>query len=77
MKSGKWIWNFLLFLGTAPFLFALGFCFISSLLNSGGSLFGKITFWDFLFMYSCLYWYTYVIGITLIVLSVKEIKKNH
>ncbi|MCI9169456.1 MAG: hypothetical protein HFF42_00730 [Lawsonibacter sp.] len=77
MKNRKWIWKLLRLLGLAPFLFALGFCLVSSLLDSGGPLFGKMTFGDFFFMYSCLYWYTYVIGIILIVLSVIRIKKNH
>jgi hypothetical protein len=77
MKNRKWIWKLLRLLGLALFLFALGFCLVSSLLDSGGPLFGKTTFWDFFFMYSCLYWYTYVIGIALIALSVIRIKKNH
>lgn len=77
MKNKKRVWKILLFLGTAPFLFALGYCFASSLLDSGGSLFGKLSFWDYLIFYSFLYWYTYVIGIILIVLSVIKMKKNH
>lgn len=69
MKNRQWIWKLLRLLGLAPFLFAFGFCFVTRLLDSGGPLFGKTTFVDFLFMYSCLYWYTYVIGIALIALS--------
>lgn len=77
MKNKKRVWKILLFLGTAPFLFALGFCFVSSLLDSGGPLFGRMSFWDYLIFYSFLYWYTYVIGIILIVLSVIRMKKDH
>ena len=64
MKSGKWIWKILLILGIAPFLFAVGFCVVSSLLDSG-----KTSFWEYLVMWSFLYWYTYVIGMILLVLS--------
>lgn len=76
MKNKKRVWKILLFIGAAPFLFALGYCFVSSLLDSGGALFGKLSFWDYLIFYSFLYWYTYVIGIILIVLSVIKMKKN-
>lgn len=68
MKNKKRVWKILLYLGTAPFLFALGFCFVSSMLDRGGPL--KMTFWDYLIFYSFLYWYTYIIGIIVIVLSV-------
>lgn len=67
MKNRQWIWKLLRLLGLAPFLFALGFCFVSSILDRGGPL--KMTFGDYLIFYSFLYWYTYVIGIALIVLS--------
>ena len=77
MKNRQWIWKLLRLLGLAPFLFALGFCLVSSLLDRGGPLFGKMTFWDYLIFYSFLYWYTYVIGIALIALSVIKTKKNH
>ena len=69
MKNRKWIWKLLRLLGLAPFLFALGFCLVSSLLDGGGPPFGKMSFWDYLIFYSFLYWYTYVMGIILIVLS--------
>ena len=75
MKRGKWIWKILLLLGTAPFLFAFGFCLVTRLLDPGGGMFSHTSFLEYLFMWSCLYWPTYVIGIILIVLSV--IKKNH
>lgn len=77
MKCKKWIWKIVLLSGCAPFLFAFGFCFISSLLDSGGPLFGKMSFLDYFIMYSFLYWYTYVIGMILIVLSVMKLKKTH
>lgn len=64
MKGRKWVWKVLMLSGLAPFLFALGCCFVSSLLDSG-----KISFWEYLVMWSFLYWYTYVIGMILIVLS--------
>lgn len=64
MKGRKWVWKVLMLSGLAPFLFALGYCFVSSLLDSG-----KISFWEYLVMWSFLYWYTYVIGMILIVLS--------
>ena len=64
MKGRKWVWKVLMLSGLAPFLFALGSCFVSSLLDSG-----KISFWEYLVMWSFLYWYTYVIGMILIVLS--------
>ena len=69
MKNRQRIWKSLRLLGLAPFLFAFGFCLISNLLDGGGGAFHKTSFWEYLFMYSCLYWYTYVIGIALIVLS--------
>ena len=69
MKSGKLIWKILLILGIAPFLLAVGFCLVSSLLDGGGPPFGKMSFWDYLIFYSFLYWYTYVMGMVLIVLS--------
>ena len=69
MKNRQRIWKLLRLLGLAPFLFALDFCLVSSLLDSGGPILGKLSFWDYLIFYSFLYWYTYVIGTILIVLS--------
>jgi hypothetical protein len=69
MKKRQWIWKSLRLLGLAPFLFAFGFCFVTSLLGFGGEAFHRTSFLEYLFMWSCLYWYTYVIGIALIVLS--------
>lgn len=77
MKNKKRFRKILLFLGTAPFLFALGFCFAGSLLDSGGPLFGKLSFWDYIIFYSYLFWPTYVAGGILIALSVIKTKKNH
>lgn len=77
MKNKKRVWKILLYLGTAPLLFALGFCFVSSLLDSGGPLFGKLSFWDYIILYSYLFWPTYVVGGILIALSVIKMKKNH
>lgn len=64
MKGRKWAGRGLLLFGLAPFLFALGFCLVSCLLDSG-----KTSFWEYLVMWSFLYWYTYVIGMILLVLS--------
>ena len=64
MKDRNWVWRGLLLLGLAPFWFALGFCLLSCLLDSG-----KTSFWEYLVMWSFLYWYTYVIGMILLVLS--------
>ncbi len=60
--------NFI-FLGCSPFLAAIGFCFVTRLT-------GSWSFWDYLIMYSFLYWPTYVIGIVLIALSVAKIRKK-
>ena len=76
MKRGKYIWKVLLFLGSVPFLTAFGFCFVSSL-SDGVGAFLKLSFWDYLFLYSLMYWWTYVIGMVLIVLSVVKLKKKH
>ena len=70
MEQRKQIWKILLFLGCVPFLIAIGFCFITSLT-------GIWSFWDYLILYSFLYWPTYVLGIVLIALSVAKIKKKH
>ena len=70
MEHGKWVWKILLLLGCVPFLIAIGFCFVTSLT-------GSWLFWDYLIMYSFLYWPTYVIGIALIALSVVKIRKEH
>ncbi|NBI10464.1 hypothetical protein D1641_10640 [Colidextribacter sp. OB.20] len=64
MKGRKWAGRGLLLLGLAPFLSALGFCLVSCLLDSG-----RTSFWEYLVMWSFLYWYTYVIGMILLVLS--------
>ncbi len=64
MEGRKWLWKGLLLSGLAPFLLALGFCFVSRLLDGG-----KTSFWEYLVMWSFLYWYTYVIGMLFIVLS--------
>lgn len=69
MKNKKWVWKLLRLLGLAPFLFAFGFCFVTSLLDFGGEGFHRTSFWEYLVMWSFLYWYTYAIGIILIVLS--------
>ena len=69
MKNRQWIWKLLRLLGVAPFLFAFGFCFVTSLLDFGGEVFHKTSFLDYLIMWSFLYWPTYVIGIALIALS--------
>ena len=61
MKGRKWAGRGLLLLGLVPFLFAFGF---SCLLDSG-----RTSFWEYLVMWSFLYWYTYVIGMILLVLS--------
>ena len=75
MKRGKWKWIILLVLGSIPFLVALGFCFVSSLLDGGGLL--KMSFVDYLLGYSFLYWPTYVIGIILIAIYVGKLKNKH
>lgn len=77
MKNRQWIWMLLRLLGLVPFLFAFGFCFVTSLLDLGGEAFHKTLFLDYLLMWSFLYWPTYVIGLILIVLSVIKTKKNH
>ncbi len=71
MKSGKWLWKIVLLLGSVPFLAALGYCFVSSLLDGGGpgGPFLKMSFGDYFILYSFLYWPTYLIGIALIALS--------
>ncbi len=75
MKSGKWLWKIVLLLGSVPFLVALGYCFVSSLLDGGGP-FLKMSFGDYLILYSFLYWPTYLIGIVLIALSLVKLKKK-
>ena len=55
--------------GGAPFLIAIGFCFVTRLT-------GSWSFWDYLIMYSFLYWPTYVIGIALIALSAVKMRKK-
>lgn len=77
MKSGKGVWKFLFFVGISPFLVAIGYCFVSSLLDSGGPVFGCMTFWDYLIFFSFLYWPTYLIGIALILLSLTMINRKH
>lgn len=69
MKKNQWGWKLLLILGVTPFLFAFGFCFVTSLLDFGGPGFHKTSFWDYLIMWSFLYWPAYGIGIALIALS--------
>ena len=64
MKGRKWAGRGLLLLGLVPFLFAFGFCLVSCLRDSG-----RTSFWEYLVMWSFLYWYTYVIGMILLVLS--------
>lgn len=76
MKSRKWVWTMLLLLGSIPFLVAFGYCFVSSLLDRGGPVW-KMSFVDYLFGYSFLYWPTYVIGIILIAISVGKLKNKH
>ena len=56
MKKNQWGWKLLLILGVTPFLFAFGFCFVTSLLDFGGPGFHKTSFWDYLIMWSFLYW---------------------
>ena len=69
MKGRKWLSKILLLSGSTPFLFAFGFCFVTSLLDRGGEAFHKTSFLEYLFMWSFLYWPTYVAGIVLIALS--------
>ncbi len=76
MGRGKWVWRLLLLLGAFPFLFALGYCVVSSSLDGGGPLM-HMTLWDYLLFYSFLYWPTYVIGAVLIVVAAVKLKKKH
>ncbi|WP_251316083.1 hypothetical protein [Flintibacter muris] len=69
MKHKQWLWTILLFLGSAPFVFAFGFCFVTSLLDFSGVGFHKTSFLDYLLMWSFLYWPAYVVGTALIALS--------
>ena len=75
MTRKKWIWMIMLFLGSVPFLVALVFCFVSSLLDGGGLL--TMSFADYLLAYSFLFWPTYIVGIILIIISVANLKKKH
>lgn len=77
MESEKRIWKFLLIVGISPFLLAVGYCFVTSALDSGGSILARMTFWDYLIFYSFLYWPTYIIGIVLILLSFTMINRKH
>lgn len=77
VKSGKRIWKFLLIVGISPFLVAIGYCFVASLFDSGGPIMGKMTFGDYLILFSFLYWPIYVIGIVLILLSLTMINRKH
>lgn len=70
MKTRKGKWIILLMIGMIPFLIAFGFCFFSSMTAH------DMPFWDYIFLYSFLYWPTYVIGIILIVLSLVKIKSK-
>lgn len=75
MGRRKWVWRLLLLLGVFPFLFALGYCVVSSSLSRGGLM--HMTFWEYLLIYSILYWPTYAIGAVLIVVAAVKLKKKH
>lgn len=75
MKRGRWIWRLLFLVGVSPFLVAAGYCLVTYLLSSD-FLFPKATFWELLFLYSLLYWPTYVLGLALIALSAVMLRKK-
>lgn len=78
MKKKKIIWVILLIIGLIPFLIPLlfgiisffsGFSFLSAYSKGFEAMFGIIFLWSFLF------WPTYIIGAILIVLSIIKLKK--
>lgn len=75
MGRGKWGWRLLLLVGAFPFLFALGYCVVSSALDRSGLM--HMTLWEYLFIYSILYWPTYAAGAVLIVIAAVKLKKKH
>jgi ABC-type proline/glycine betaine transport system permease subunit len=75
MKIRKALWKFLSIIGASPFLIAVGYCLVNWWLNAGSPIL-KMTFWDYLILYSFLYWPTYIIGIALILLSLRMINKK-
>lgn len=71
----KKIWHFLLVVGISPFVIAVGVCFYESSFDSVGALL-RLTFGDCLAFYSLMYWWSYLIGIVLIVLALVMIKRD-
>ena len=66
----KKIWRTLLVLGIVPFLIPF-FGFGYEMLNSS-----HWTLFDYWFLYSFLYWPTYLVGLVLIVLSVFKLRRQ-
>ena len=65
----KTILKILCAIGIVPFAVPILFGLYNVIVGS------KIGFFDTLLMYSFLYWYTYVLGLALIIVSVVMIKK--
>lgn len=81
MKNNKRIWIFLLILGVVPFAIPLisgiydsingfsGLCFLEC-----DYYYGRKALIDSIYLYSFIFWPTYIIGIILIVLSIIKLK---
>ena len=84
MKSKK-IWKILLFLGIIPIAIPLVDGIYSSITGFSGLCFGSgciskygfKAFIDSIFLYSFIFWPTYIIGLILIIISMIKIKKNN
>ena len=77
------IWKFLLFLGTMPFLVPMFMGIHRAITGlptgwivSTGCIYGWEAFSQFVLMYSYLLWPTYLVGLALIILGIYKIKKG-
>lgn len=66
---------FLLLLGITPFIVAIIYCIMATMLDWSG-FFREMNFFEYMFLYSFIYWPSYILGIILIVVSIMLMKKD-
>ena len=83
MKKKKIVWISLLIVGIIPFAIPLIVGIYDSLIGFSGLCFiecdnyyGFQAFIDSIYLYSFIFWPTYIIGVILIILSIIKLKKN-
>lgn len=84
MDKKKLLWKVLLVIGMIPFVIVIGYGVYSSIIGFSvlcilncTKEYGFIAFRDSIFLYSSVFWPTYIIGVILMIISIIKLGGNY